>query len=1703
MIGLPNFLSLHSVPQYRLCDGVSPSFTYQSSELLGLRDLNGDGIPDFVDGDRSDGSWHVRFGTGTRFGTAKPIDVADGQFAPSQETENCGGTRSGTTRGLYDIDGDDQPEVVALSPDGARIDIYQLNGTYQPDMGNLPSAPEAGRLVKIADGHDAIVTISYRSAKEDFTTYHNVPFPEIVVASVGTHDESGAALEAPTLYAYGDARLNYDPKYDAFIFAGYKRRVELRLTSDQVAPRPTDGLAHITDTYLLVPFDEGMDSDARFRRYLKAGRVSDVTTISGNVGTDPWAVLDTNLNIDPRRIGGAHYDWDTRILPTGTSVGDFCFDMVYPYDYRRSRDFVLDHLDADSDQCMVHGFVFQKSASSWRGSPGTGSPYETDRAVVTLSEVESVDGFGRVLAATQRNDSSRPDDDLCVQTVYANPVGSKERVLSAPASSTITNCASPPVTLAKDTWEYDTSGSGVTLPPESVSSGLVTGRSVSRIRIDDGSPILGADGTGDIRAFNAVYDPSTGNPVTITMVREDGAAKKVTVAYDPFGLAPVSIQTEAANGNGTALPLLRTTIKRDELTLDALSTTDPDGTQGRHTFDGFGRVLLLTVAPPGGTAGALSSVGYLGFAVGEAGGWRVVSKSFTDPVPANDVATAVGRTATTFLDALGRVVRTEVPLGADYGNQTLVTGSRFYDKLGRVWFEADPYPLGQNINDQYGTTYHYKVDGTPACFIRGKGFQPLGDGAGLTLTDEGVERYPTCFERVFLEHAEKVSRMDPDAMLPGSPQHSVERAAYFTAIGRPIQAVTHGPQGVPKERATFGYDALGHRTNLTRYQDPAPVSPSEISAGSKPVTIAWHYDSLGHVLELDEPDSAAQFRSYSNWGEPVQVQWCDATTSPCTDRRTLVSYDALGRLMHGEDRTGGAVDVDTVNDYTYDQPANFVNSLVPAHLLGRLASASWPTGRVSFSYDGLGRVDGLGFDDAHGNTYVEKHTYHADGSPSELHLLLPDTGFKDERVDYAYDSAGRLRTGQYSEAGGPAMLLFSLDGIDLFGRIRQARMGLFAPNGPASYAATYADTGRRLLQDVKVGSATAAGSREISYLPIPGTAASVAAYDPLGRERVRQEAKDGTAPASLSTYDAMGRLDATSSFDGTNGVTAKVWQFDYDSLGNILAQADLSSPASPGGVMLGYRPTDRDRICSIGYGSAAPDPVCDVKYDGQGNIIEQKSRTNGTRKLEYFANGRVKKIADGTGNVATFRYDAFGAVQQLDLDGDTPDTRHDRHFGALIAVRDETADGGTTTPVITRTVPGPGFSATRHGPAGPWIFALRDGRGNCFFLEGGEFVQDVGYRPYGEATSTGQMPHSTRYSSEQWNGGDALSALGLSHLGARIYDPVIGRFLSRDPLLVTRTAATTNPYAFAMNDPINSADPTGLDNGAECPICSQPTPFDPLPGFLPGFPGGPQHPSGDTSKPGRPINGAVVPAKRLSYWEEKAYRDEVTYRVGRARDCLMYHTTCEDPDPDVSVSSMIHDAFGSAMGSMFFFAGVPSYYVKTEVPRFEMQRAQTGVEYFEARDRYMTARVKIALSRVNEEAGRYTGATMELSGAMLSFGGGGGGGARSTYVYQLVDEAGDPVYFGISKDYRILRRLNEHSEAWFVGGFRGMQIISEPLYEVEAKLLETQLIQAFEPIFNTAESSIRAPFWPIFTPTPTRPSATMLNPALFPWVLLP
>jgi RHS repeat-associated protein len=59
-------------------------------------------------------------------------------------------------------------------------------------------------------------------------------------------------------------------------------------------------------------------------------------------------------------------------------------------------------------------------------------------------------------------------------------------------------------------------------------------------------------------------------------------------------------------------------------------------------------------------------------------------------------------------------------------------------------------------------------------------------------------------------------------------------------------------------------------------------------------------------------------------------------------------------------------------------------------------------------------------------------------------------------------------------------------------------------------------------------------------------------------------------------------------------------------------------------------------------------------------------------------------------------------------------------------------------------------------------------------------------------------------------GGDHDDRVGLVDLGARWYDPALGRFLSRDPMQgLPAPSRGLNPYSYALNEPAGLIDPTG------------------------------------------------------------------------------------------------------------------------------------------------------------------------------------------------------------------------------------------------------------------------------------------------------
>ena len=96
------------------------------------------------------------------------------------------------------------------------------------------------------------------------------------------------------------------------------------------------------------------------------------------------------------------------------------------------------------------------------------------------------------------------------------------------------------------------------------------------------------------------------------------------------------------------------------------------------------------------------------------------------------------------------------------------------------------------------------------------------------------------------------------------------------------------------------------------------------------------------------------------------------------------------------------------------------------------------------------------------------------------------------------------------------------------------------------------------------------------------------------------------------------------------------------------------------------------------------------------------------------------------------------------------------------------------------------------------VIALTDEQGNI--------VTTYEYDEWGNLISqTGNITNPYLYAGYRYD-----SETGLYYLIARYYDPVTGRFLSKDPVEgIEGDTQSLNPYAYALNNPMNLTDPDG------------------------------------------------------------------------------------------------------------------------------------------------------------------------------------------------------------------------------------------------------------------------------------------------------
>jgi RHS repeat-associated protein len=639
---------------------------------------------------------------------------------------------------------------------------------------------------------------------------------------------------------------------------------------------------------------------------------------------------------------------------------------------------------------------------------------------------------------------------------------------------------------------------------------------------------------------------------------------------------------------------------------------------------------------------------------------------------------------------------------------------------------------------------------------------------------------------------------------------------YFDGLQRPYRTEVSGPQVTRTIRTDTDYDARGNvaSKSVPYYSDAARVYTETLTydpidrvksrrhADRSTVT---HVYGLGTTETTDE-EQHVERTTVDVFGHTVRIERKVQGTF-----RTIsgYEYDRLGRLTAIEDAYGNR------ETYTLDS-------------LGRKIEIASPhVGTWRYRYDGAGRM--LRREDA--LLQVTAFVYDDLGRMTQKTLRAGTCDL--EAFAYAYDQVrpGAFNIGQRTFSGGAYG--FAKYSHDALGRMVTE---LHAIGGRAYLFQKSFDAGGRLLW-MSYPDRDTVGSPEdpIRYdaagrvRSIPGVITD-AVYDAMGHlttqmnangttiTRVYSEPRGwlesviATGPDGLlydveyPTIDLDGKVrdmltSSPTTGDGERwsrfvyddlhqltsaqsgpiyGTFTDVQNFTYDLSGNIQTNSRLGTYRCAGTTQC-PAPSATIRPHSVTH-VGVEESGYDYLYDANGNM-----RVRMGSPITYDGENRPTWLAS-----ALLTYDADGRRIQKDLIG-----AHTVYFG------DDVEIGACQ---LTKSFPFGSFLVAQRGAGGTeWSVTDHVGSVLSLIAGSGEVVWTQRYRPYGEIL-TGEEQTS---SSSRGFTGQRQDESGLVYLHARYYDPVIGRFVSPDPL-TTADPAGLNPYAYAANDPVNRTDTSGL-----------------------------------------------------------------------------------------------------------------------------------------------------------------------------------------------------------------------------------------------------------------------------------------------------
>ncbi|WP_152683414.1 RHS repeat-associated core domain-containing protein [Kocuria sp. SM24M-10] len=560
-------------------------------------------------------------------------------------------------------------------------------------------------------------------------------------------------------------------------------------------------------------------------------------------------------------------------------------------------------------------------------------------------------------------------------------------------------------------------------------------------------------------------------------------------------------------------------------------------------------------------------------------------------------------------------------------------------------------------------------------------------------------------------------------------------------------------------------DALAAEAKLTYNADGTVATATAPGNGTNATRYTYDTDKqLTRITPVTGASLGAKQFTYDVWGRVSSATDGRGNTTTYTydnaDRTTKIDFsDATPDVTYtydGDGRQTKRVDRTGTTTYGYDQLSR---------LITRQNTAGG--GQIAYGYDKASNL--ISTTDTRGTTRYE---FDASGTPTALKYLQDGT---EHTLAFATDDRGR-RTDTWMDINTDRTwwAAHTHTDYDTTGRVTRVK----STKGYGTSAVTVAD-----LTYCYAANTTPANG-----------CATTAAKDPANdRAKIQwvKDAVDGSATAYQ--YDAKGQLTKATR---TGGKSPKIYTYDYDARGNrTTATASGPYPAQ------NYSFNAANQVTNGGF-----------TYDGNGNITADP---NGT--YTYNAAQQMTSTTQATG---THSYTYAGADQKELIEQGTDEGyyhyvygREDQFGNPVI----EQINLFNSTGYVERD-PVTGEPLMLRTPTGMQSLYVYDGIGNPLALitAASYTATAYNYDPYGVATLTENSGGwGTPMNPYQFKNGLYDRSTNMVKFGLRWYSTQWGRFSQQDTLDAPLDPANANRYAFAANDPINNADPTGQVTG-EC-----------------------------------------------------------------------------------------------------------------------------------------------------------------------------------------------------------------------------------------------------------------------------------------------